>query len=301
VAISTRLTSKRARVLVIAKKSAYQIYVRERRHAGMRSLLRSKDPVAARMLEAHREHQDTVEKTRAALRALGADAVFRYRSDAAFERGADLVLTVGGDGTLLWAAHRVGADSPVLAINSAPGDSVGFFCSAKRETLADALSDALKGKLRATQLTRMRVALDGEIVAPRVLNDVLFAHAVPAATTRYTLGHKKLRAQHKSSGLWVSTAAGSTAAIYSAGGTPQPITSQRLQFRVREPYVFDRKVKLTSGFVGPREKLVVESHIRLGRLFFDGPRRVQHVPIGARIEIDRSPEPLTLLGRFRRL
>lgn len=293
--------TKRPRVLVIFKKSAYQIYVRERRHARMRSLLRGRDPVVARMLEADREHQETVKQTRECLRALGADAVFRYRADAAFERGVDLVVTVGGDGTLLWAAHRVGADSPLIAINSAPGDSVGFFCSAKRESMADALSDALKGKALATELTRIRVAVDGEVVAPRVLNDVLFAHAVPAATTRYTLSHKKRSAQHKSSGLWVATAAGSTAAIYSAGGKPQPITSDRLQFRVREPYVFDRKVQLVSGFVGAREKLVVESHIRLGRLFFDGPRRTHPVTIGARIEIDRSPEPLTLLGRFRRL
>lgn len=293
--------TKRPRVLVIFKKSAYQIYVRERRHARMRSLLRGRDPVVARMLEADREHQETVKQTRECLRALGADAVFRYRADAAFERGVDLVVTVGGDGTLLWAAHRVGADSPLIAINSAPGDSVGFFCSAKRESMADALSDALKGKALATELTRIRVAVDGEVVAPRVLNDVLFAHAVPAATTRYTLSHKKRSAQHKSSGLWVATAAGSTAAIYSAGGKPQPITSDRLQFRVREPYVFDRKVQLVSGFVGAREKLVVESHLRLGRLFFDGPRRTHPVTIGARIEIDRSPEPLTLLGRFRRL
>lgn len=294
-------SGKRPRVLVIFKKSAYQIYVRERRHARMQSLLQDRDPAVARMLEADREHHETIEHTREALRALGADAVFRYRADAAFERGVDLVVTVGGDGTLLWVAHRVGASSPVLAINSAPGDSVGFFCSAKRENLADALSDALKGKLRATELTRMRVAVDGERVAPRVLNDVLFAHDVPAATTRFTLSLKKARAQHKSSGLWVSTAAGSTAAIYSAGGTPMPITSERLQFRVREPYVFDRKQKLVKGFVAPGESLIIESHIRLGKLFFDGPRRTHPVTIGSRIEIARSDEPLTLLGRFRRL
>jgi NAD+ kinase len=267
----------------------------------MRSLLRRREPVVARMLEADREHQETVAQTRLCLRALGAEAVFRYRADAAVERGVDLIVTVGGDGTLLWAAHRVGASCPVLAVNSAPGDSVGFFCSAKRESLGDALSDALTGKARSTELTRMDVTVDGELVGPRVLNDVLFTHAVPAATTRYTLTHKNVRATHKSSGLWVATAAGSTAAIYSAGGKPQPIRSERLQFRVREPYVFDRSVKLTSGFVGPNEALTVESHIRVGRLYFDGPRRVHPVTIGAQIQIARSPEPLTLLGKFRRL
>jgi hypothetical protein len=65
--------------------------------------------------------------------------------------------------------------------------------------------------------------------------------------------------------------------------------------------VFDRKVQLVAGFVGANDRISIESHIRLGRLFFDGPRRVHPVTIGARIEIARSPDPLTLLGRFRRL
>ncbi len=292
---------KKPRVLVIYKKSAYQIYVRERRHARMRSLLRSRDPSVARMLEADEAHQETIRVARDCLEQLGAAAVFRYRSDTAFEREVDLLVTVGGDGTLLWAAQRVGANCPVLAVNSAPGDSVGFFCAARRETLRDALADALSGKLKSTALTRMRVAVDGDVIDSRVLNDVLFAHASPAATTRYALVHGGKRAVHKSSGVWIATAAGSTAAIGSAGGRPQSIASQRVQFRVREPYAFGGLSRLASGFISPAGRLVIESHIRQGRLFIDGPRRVHPVEIGARIEISRSPESLTLLGSFARL
>jgi NAD+ kinase len=292
---------KRQRVLVIYKKSAYQIYVRERRHARMRSLIRAHDASVARMIEADREHQAAVQAARRCLRALGVDAEFRYRADEIVDRTVDLVVTVGGDGTLLWAAHRVGAGCPMLAINSAPDDSVGFFCSASRSSLGDALADALKGRLQSTELTRMEVRVDRESISKRVLNDMLFTHASPAATARYALVHRRVRAQHKSSGLWVATAAGSTAAMLSAGGRALPIRSKKLQFRVRELYAFDGKPKLASGLIAPREKLVIESHLRQGRLFLDGPRRMHAVAIGARIEVMRSPEPLTLLGRFRRL
>ena len=45
-------------------------------------------------------------------------------------RKPDLVVTIGGDGTLLAASHAIG-DTPILGINSAPDFSVGFFCSGR--------------------------------------------------------------------------------------------------------------------------------------------------------------------------
>ena len=42
---------------------------------------------------------------------------------------ADLVIAVGGDGTVLAAAHAAG-DMPILGVNSMPGRSGGFFCAA---------------------------------------------------------------------------------------------------------------------------------------------------------------------------
>ena len=56
------------------------------------------------------------------------------RAHAMFDASdADLVVAVGGDGTLLAASHNV-VDVPILGVNSAPGHSVGFFCAAKRPT-----------------------------------------------------------------------------------------------------------------------------------------------------------------------
>ena len=287
-------------MLVVYKKSAYRVYVEERRHPQVQALIDAGDVAASRLSRAHASHEATLEATRKALRELGAHAELRHRSLHAPDEPFDLVVTVGGDGTLLRVSQLVGEGCPVVAINSAPEDSIGYFSAGSGADVADVLSDALAGKLRATSLARMRVELDGEVVASRVLNDVLFSHVSPAATARYAIRLRGREEEQKSSGVWVATAAGSTAAIHSAGARPLPIGSQKLVFKVREPYPYGpRKLRLLDGTIGPREKLTLTSQVRSGRLFVDGPRHEHVVEIGARLTMSRSPEPMTLLG-FRR-
>jgi NAD+ kinase len=288
------------RVLVVYKKSAYQIYVREGGHRRVAALLRSGDAAVAGMTRAHRDHEHTLIEARRVLRALGARAEFRPRSGRGSASAFDLVVTLGGDGTLLWASHGIAAGSPVVAINSAPADSVGYFCAATRESIGDTLADALAGKLRETRLTRMQVEIDSRVISRRVLNDALFSHVCPAATTRYAI---RLRGRHesqRSSGVWVATAAGSSAAIGSAGGGIQPIGSSRLQFMVREPYAFaPTPYALRHGFFKSGERLELQSHVRDGRLYLDGPHMIRVVEIGSKLSFSRSIETLSLLG-FRR-
>ena len=85
---------------------------------------------------------------------------------------ADLVVSVGGDGTLLRASHFV-RDGMVIGVNSAPGDSVGRFCTANRENFAERLDAILALKWRPVELARLRVTLDGKTLPELALNDVL--------------------------------------------------------------------------------------------------------------------------------
>lgn len=288
---------ERPRVLVIYKKSAYQIYVRERKNDRIKELVERQDRAVKNILAADREHVETLEEMREALRELGVKGVFRYRSDEGLVEGFDLVVTVGGDGTLLWASHRVPPSIPVLAVNSAPDHSVGHFCGGRKGAVREILAAALAGELRATSLTRMQVRRDGEVLHKRVLNDALFCHRSPAATTRYILRHAGAEEHHKSSGVWIGPAAGSTAAQRSAGGRVLPPSSRRLQFVVREPYVPpEGHYQLTRGLVAPGEELVITSQIREGVAFLDGPHVAHEVPIGSTLSLSRSDEPLTLLA-----
>lgn len=295
------------RVLVVYKKSAWQTNVKERRHPRYLQLLRDGHASIERLEAAHRAHQETLEEVRRALEVLGVSAVFRYRGDEGLVEGFDLVVTVGGDGTLLWAARWAGKGQRVVAINSAPEDSIGHFCAVKKGGVQRALADAIGGKMRAFELTRMVVELDGEVVTRRVLNDILFAHVSPAATTRYILRLEDERGvreeEQRSSGLWIGTSAGSTAAQRSAGGRVLAAESTRIQYVVREPYIpeegrgrLSRRPSLVVGTISRRGSIRLVSKIRDGRLFVDGPHRVRDVTLGSEIVLSASDEPLMLLG-----
>jgi NAD+ kinase len=294
--MAKRTKSSRPRVLVIYKKSTYQLMVRERKNPRARALLERRDRTVERMLASHEDHVQTIQDARVLLERLGVPAVFRYRSDADRAELFDLVVTLGGDGTLLWASHLVGTQ-PMLAINTAPQDSVGYFCGGTKANLEEALVSAIEGKLPKTRLARMQIAIDGEVVSRRVLNDMLFSHECPAATTRYLIKFRGEEEEHRSSGLWVGPAAGSTAAQRSAGGRILPASSQQLQYVVREPYRLNGlRIKLVRGLVSPRESLTITSKIHGGRVYVDGPHVKRSVALGSEIVLKRSPEALTVLG-----
>ncbi len=284
------------RVLVIYKKSTYQLWVSERKNPHARALLERRDRSVARMEAAHEDHVHTIQEARRILENLGANAVFRYRADADRAENFELVITLGGDGTLLWASHLVGKQ-PMLAINTAPQDSIGYFCGGTKDTLEESLTSALRGTLPARALSRMQISVDGEVISRRVLNDVLFCHECPAATSRYLIRHGGHEEDQRSSGIWAGPAAGSTAAQRSAGGQVLPIDSDQIQFVVREPYMPNSThYALVNGLFGPEEELLITSKIHGGRLYADGPHLKRKVDLGSEIRLKRSPESLTVLG-----
>ena len=306
-------------VLVLAKKSALRMHIEGQdaaRHDRVERLLRENDLTVQRMAGAHVQHEACLEELKTALAELGCEAKmvmaaaldeFKVVIDprpggaaAPLTRKPDLVVTVGGDGTLLAASHAIG-DTPILAINSAPDYSVGFFCGGRLGAVRDTLAQALAGELPVAKLTRMKVEKDNILLTTRVLNEVLVCSASPAATTRYILEHRGNVEEQKSSGIWIGPAAGSTAAQRSAGGRVLPLASHKLQFVVREPYTPAGQVlRLPRGVVSPGESLSIRVKMSDGRVFVDGPHEVHTVTIGDHLRFSASDEPLTLLGVVRR-
>jgi NAD+ kinase len=284
------------RVLVISKRSAYDLYVRQKKVARVIALLDRNDATVARLLRADSHHAQTVDEVRAAIDHVGWRATFRERDRIGEVAGFDLVISVGGDGTLMWVSHSVG-DTPMLGVNSAPQDSVGFLCGTYMGAVREHLVAIEEGRVARVRAARMQVAVDGAVVQRRVLNDVLFAHPVPAITSKYILEFGGACEEQKSSGLWVSTAAGSTAAIRSAGGRPMPFRSRMLQYAVREPYLAPgAEYQHVRGFVHPDESLRVRNKMRDARLYADGSRNAVSVELGQIVEFSLSDEPLVLMG-----
>lgn len=209
--------------------------------------------------------------------------------------GARFVISVGGDGTLLATSHWV-TEASLLGVNSAPRSSVGHLTFARRATLPRILGRIAKGTLLPHRVARLEVVLEGQILPP-ALNDVLIAHEQPAATSRYRLRLNRRAEEHRSSGLWVATAAGSTAGIRSAGGQAMPLDARRLQFRARELYrVRGEDASLEAGFVKPGEELVIESAMESGWLFIDGARVAVRFPFGAQAIFRVAERPLLLFA-----
>lgn len=284
----------------------YERVIQEQRDPKAISLLQRRDVSVARWRKAHVAHQLTLKRVQHVLRRLGAKITVLRSPAVVFDAtDASLVVTVGGDGTLLAASHHVGS-IPILGVNSSPEHSVGFFCPAHLGNLEPTLERALEGTLPSIALSRMQVSVNNRIVSRRVLNEALFCHAIPAATSRYVVSFGAKHEEQRSSGVWVSTAAGSTGAARSAGGKILPFASRKLQLIVREPYLESRReappvaVSLNHVVFEPPEALTLLSKMEDARLYLDGPFRQIPVGLGDRVVCQVSNEPLHVFGLGRR-
>lgn len=263
------------------------------------ALARQGDATAKRLLAADAEHNRTVDEIRRALRKrkitfsecplVELDA--RMKGQLAI---ADFVVSIGGDGTALGASHYVRRGA-MIGVNSAPGDSVGHFCSVQRRNFAERLDAVLNGEWKPVELARLLITLDGKPLSELALNDVLIAHDCPASTTRYLIRIGESEEEQRSSGLWISTAAGSTAGIGSAGGKKMPRRSKRIQYLIRELYREpNRNYRFTRGFLDPGETITIASKMAQGELYIDGARTLYPFPFGTRAQIKTAEESLRL-------
>lgn len=282
------------RALLVYKKSTFQLYVVERRSARVLALLERDDPSVRALREAHEIHAAAVEAVAQSLKRAGYELSRTYRARLGQLEGLDLIVPVGGDGTLLDVSHHLRAPIPVLGVNSDPARSVGMLAGARVDDLDATLEQVRTGQVAPRAVTRLALRLDGRALEVRALNDVLVAHRNPAAMSRYLLATGEHQEPQAGSGLWVATAVGSTAAIRSAGGVVQPIDDDRLQFRVREPYGVRDAMLLGCGFLAPGQSLRVHSTMREGLLYIDGPHLRHEFPLGCQLELRAEPRSLLL-------
>lgn len=133
---------------------------------------------------------------------------------------ADLIVVLGGDGTMISAARMVGnADALVLGVNYG---SLGYLTDFRIEEMFTALESIIGGEYEIDR----RVMLDAEhqrgetrIANGRVLNDVVINKAALARIIDIDVKFNGLFVnKFRADGLIVSTPTGSTAYNLSAGG-----------------------------------------------------------------------------------
>ncbi|KAL3689866.1 hypothetical protein R1sor_016175 [Riccia sorocarpa] len=321
-----RMATKR--VLLLLKRSMLDGYVpREAMSVAetpFASLLVTHPKVVGNLPDRHRVHSHTVEVCKDVLRRRANvewDSIMRDELQGCPIRKVDLVVTIGGDGTLLQASNCLDDSIPILGVNSDPTisseveehlhqfdatRSTGYLCAATADNFEQILDDILDGKKKPLELTRINTRIDGEDYSYPALNDVLLSHPNPAAVSRcsyriYKEGVNEPRTplvHSRSSGLRICTAAGSTAAMASAGGEPMDLLSRDLQFMIREPISpHPRFREYLKGWITPTEVLKVRWCCRQGVIHFDGSHVSQQVKFGSVIEFSSNAPLLKIFAR----
>jgi NAD+ kinase len=211
-----------------------------------------------------------------------------------FDQDLDLVISIGGDGTLLRAAQvAYRADAPLLGVKVG---RLGFLTEVEPGEAPDLLAQMLHGAMVVDERTALVAEPDGAPwTQPQwALNEVILEKRARhrLITLRAMIGGADVTT-FSADGVIVATPTGSTAYSFSARG---PIVSPRVSCFVLTPVsphmVFDRSI-----VVAPEEGIVLEVlGEEPGLLSADG-RPGLELPLGARVRIHRAERPVRLVRR----
>ena len=128
--------------------------------------------------------------------------------------GRDLVIVLGGDGTLTSISHNIDSNTPVMGVNSHPRSddpdgSFGFYMDCDVDTFKDDLQAALNGDAIINRLPRLQATIEttsgNKIKTDPAMNDLLIANTHQYAPSRYHLRRGEIDVKQHSSGLLFST------------------------------------------------------------------------------------------------
>lgn len=233
-----------------------------------------------------------VARASAALRSYGVEPV-----GPDYAEHVDLVLVLGGDGTILRAFEIARErDIPLAGINTG---HVGFLAEADPDGIEQVVADLVAGRYTVETRTTLNVEVlspDGTVSHEWALNEAALEKRDRARMLEVAIG---VDGQAVSSfgcdGLIMSTPTGSTAYAFSCGGPViWPEVEALLLVPVAAHALFTRPLVL--GPDSCMEVVVQRAGFGAAEIWCDG-RRSLDVPVGARIRVSRANRPVRL-ARF---
>jgi len=237
----------------------------------------------AAYLSEHEAYQRSLETVRRAIEVgLKIQVMDRALAPTYLFTPSDVIVTLGQDGLVANAAKYVGGQ-PILAVNPDAERVDGVLLPFEPADLRAGLERVLAGKALMRSVTMAEAKLkDGQRLV--AFND-LFIGAATHVSARYRISYGDKRENHSSSGIIVSTGAGSTGWLSSIfnetsgilsflGGAPvRPIRMEweedRLLFVVREPFLSRHsQAGIVAGAVLPNLPLSLESQMPAGGVIF---------------------------------
>ncbi len=185
------------------------------------------------------------------------DKAFLGKGKNLSQFGAGIVLSFGGDGTLLQVYRDLKKNVPVMGINCG---SLGFLQSYKHTEIEQALEAAIAGNYSVEKRTRLCAKVDGKN-AGTALNEALVVPAKAGRLIKYKLKIGKEERNEAGDGLIVATPTGSTAHSLSAGGPMVKgnaavfvvVSINPVDWKHRPLIINDHEKITVSGFAGKAE------------------------------------------------
>ena len=283
------------KILLVTKKTNQEILEKKVK------ALNITDPSFLEALSrSHNEHFEGLKKLREIL-AAESIACTELKRGMSWPSSSDFdyIVTLGGDGTILSSSHEVtDKRTPILGIRSSD-ESIGYLCALHHKNLKDLPTKLKNIDSESMMVERLSAEVTfqkngSKVVTPPVLNDFLFANENPSSTTRYAISLNDHEELHKSSGIWIATPSGSTAAISTIGAVPQSIKDKDFQFKVRELYPKSSQFKLGGSLFNPdTDKFTITNFNDKAILAIDGQHGCINLSIGDKISFKRA-KPLQL-------
>jgi len=233
------------------------------------------------------------------LRCPGADVV---PAEPAAAADAEMVIVLGGDGTLLRAAEIARpAGAPLLGVNLG---HVGFLAEAEPDGLAGAVDQVAEHTYSVEERMTIDVTVrhNGTATSTWALNEASVEKIARGRVIEVVVEiDERPLSRWACDGVICATPTGSTAYAYSAGG---PIVWPEVEALLMVP-ISAHALFAGPMVVSPRSMLAVEilgssagpSQAVTGVLWCDGRRSIDLAP-GARVEVRRGVKPV-LLARLR--
>lgn len=230
-----------------------------------------------------------------ALQRAGIETCFEY--EGGISEPIEAAIVLGGDGTMLHAAEVTrGTSIPLLGVNLG---HVGFLAELEREDVAHAASRLAAGDYEVEERRTLEVSViepDGTRHEGWALNEATLERVNLRSTLEVAVEvDGRPLSTFGCDGVIVSTATGSTAHAFSAGGPVLwPNVDALLFVPLAAHALFARPL-----VVGPDSYFAVEVIDRSespGRVILDGSRSIE-VPTGGRLEVRRS-DATVLLARM---
>lgn len=229
---------------------------------------------------------------------LPANKKYKYTNVEQIPEEVEVVLVVGGDGTLIQAARDLAnRDLPLVGVNLG---RVGYLCELEEANMLSALECMIQDQY----LIEERMMLNGigyraekEVVQNDALNDIVIHRIGPLRIMNFII---YVNGEHlntySADGIIIATPTGSTAYSMSAGGPIVEPSAKILVITPINPHALNRKSIILSA----DDKVVVEigsgrkEEMEEAEVTFDGADSVKLFS-GDYIEIKQSPRCVKIL------